>query len=69
MEPFKEWNRELSTRRDPAAHRIPLSVPPAFIDADTKDEYQRVSEDYATAVNDALSTQPTGKLRRRNVSE
>jgi hypothetical protein len=54
MEPFKEWNRELSTRRDPATHRIPLSVPPAFIDADTKDEYQRVSEDYATAVNDAF---------------
>jgi hypothetical protein len=54
MEPFHSWNRELSSRRDPAAHRIPLSVPPAFIDDETKDEYYRVSEEYTNAVNDAF---------------
>ncbi len=54
MEPFQAWNKELSGRRDPAAHRIPLSVPPAFIDDESKDEYQRVSEEYSTAINDAF---------------
>lgn len=54
MEPFQAWNRDLSGRRDPAAHRIPLSVPPAFIDDETKDEYHQVSEEYTNAVNDAF---------------
>lgn len=54
IEPFRAWNSELSGRRDPAAHRIPLSVPPAFIDEETKDEYHRVSEEYSNAVNDAF---------------
>jgi hypothetical protein len=56
MEPFQEWNRELSSRRDPAAHRIPLSVPPAIIDAETKDKYQRVSKEYSNAINDAFES-------------
>jgi hypothetical protein len=54
MNPFQAWNRELSSRRDPAAHRIPLSVPPAFIDDETEDDYLRVSEEYTKAVNDAF---------------
>src|SRR6266446_915961 len=31
LEEFSTWHRELKCRRDPAAHRIPLSVPPAIL--------------------------------------
>jgi hypothetical protein len=35
-EPFLEWDSEIKERRDPVAHRIPLSVPPAILT--TEDE-------------------------------
>jgi hypothetical protein len=53
-EPFQIWNKELSTRRDPSAHRIPLSVVPAIIDAETKPEYERAVHDYNEAISDAF---------------
>jgi hypothetical protein len=55
VEPFRVWNKELAARRDPAAHRIPLSVPPAFIDDKTKEEYRSVSQEYTKAVDDAFA--------------
>ena len=58
---FAEWNRDLSSRRDPAAHRIPLSIPPAIIDAETRVEYERLSAEYSKASNDALKTPGHGK--------
>lgn len=30
----KEWESDLKSRRDPVAHRIPLSVPPAIVTSD-----------------------------------
>ena len=50
-EPFKTdllqhraWNKELKDRRDPVAHRIPLSVPPAIISKSYGDEYHKLNE-------------------------
>ena len=36
-----DWNRELKSRRDPAAHRIPLYLPPSQL---TSDEAQRANQ-------------------------
>lgn len=33
LQPMAGWGRELSTVRDPAAHRIPLYIPPSVVDA------------------------------------
>lgn len=50
---FADWNRELKARRNPAAHRIPLSVPPAFLDAAAQNEYARISAEYTEVSNAA----------------
>jgi hypothetical protein len=48
---FSDWNSELKGRRDPAAHQIPLSVPPALIDEETRPEFERVHAAYVEAFN------------------
>ncbi len=48
-----DWNRELKARRNPAAHRIPLSVPPAFLNAAAQKEYARISAEYTEVSNAA----------------
>jgi hypothetical protein len=35
-----DWNREVKNRRDPVAHRIPLTVPPALLSPDETKEAQ-----------------------------
>ncbi len=37
--PFRDWYSEMKGRRDPAAHRIPLSVPPAALDDEAQVQY------------------------------
>ena len=53
MNGFAEWNKNLKTRRDPAAHRIPLTVPPAVLDEAEQIEYARLSAEHAEASNAA----------------
>jgi hypothetical protein len=43
---FTDWSRELKERRDPSAHRIPLSVPPAILDKAAQEEYARLQVKY-----------------------
>ena len=74
MSALSDWNRELSSRRDPSAHRIPLSIPPAVLDAESsippavldaesREEYTRVSAEYSEAFNAAVaSVSKTGDL-------
>ena len=52
---FAEWNKELKDRRDPAAHRIPLSVPPAVLNEAAQEEYARLSAEYHEASNEAVT--------------
>jgi hypothetical protein len=52
---FTDWNKELKTRRDPAAHRIPLSVPPALLDAASAGEYKAKWSEYVAASNAAVT--------------
>ena len=36
-----EWQKSVKTKRDPVAHRIPLSVPPAVLTPEEEEEYKR----------------------------
>jgi hypothetical protein len=46
---FEGWNKDLKDRRDPAAHRIPLSVPPTILNDEDLAEYQRLYGEYDAA--------------------
>ena len=39
---LKEWSTELSTRRDPAAHQIPLTIPPAFLNPEQAKTVEKI---------------------------
>jgi hypothetical protein len=69
MEPFKGWNRELSSRRDPAAHRIPLSVPPHSLIRTPKTNINEYPKNTQTQSMTLLSTRMIGRLLRRNLNE
>jgi len=60
MNGFDEWNRDLRTRRDPAAHRIPLSVPPALLDVDTLESYKGTQQEWVEASTAALKAANEG---------
>jgi hypothetical protein len=57
---FSDWNKELSSRRDPAAHRIPLSVPPAIIDRETRAEFDRAANAYSASFNEGVEAVSQG---------
>lgn len=42
---FSDWNREIKERRDPVAHRIPLSVPPAILNGEDRSTYAALSDE------------------------
>jgi hypothetical protein len=65
VDAFQEWNSELKERRDPAAHRIPLSVPPAILDALAQQQYAEISAEHAQLLNAtaaAVRANPEGAL-------
>jgi hypothetical protein len=51
---FADWDSELKARRDPIAHRIPLSVPPALLNEDDQSKYVLLNEQYNTALSSYL---------------
>jgi hypothetical protein len=42
LDPFKDWFSDLRSRRDPAAHQIPLYVPPTALDPKNLRRYQQI---------------------------
>jgi hypothetical protein len=42
LDPFLAWFRELRSRRDPAAHQIPLYVPPTALDPENLQRYRQI---------------------------
>lgn len=54
VKPFVDWNADLRALRDPVAHRIPLSVPPALLDDQSVQEYRRIEAEYNAATAEAL---------------
>ncbi|MBZ9998123.1 hypothetical protein [Mesorhizobium sp. BH1-1-4] len=49
LAPFANWNLELKERRDPVAHRIPLSVPPSFLNDTDQAEFSEVNKRFEAA--------------------
>ena len=43
------WFRELSSRRDPSAHRIPLSIPPTSLNQEQLERYNQIDDDISKA--------------------
>ena len=60
LEPFRPWYVDLKGRRDPAAHRIPLSVPPTILDEVTQQEYAEIERQHAAATAKALAATRQG---------
>jgi len=54
LDPYRKWDTEMAQRRDPAAHRIPLSVPPAVFDEASQQEWLDRKADYDAAMERAL---------------
>jgi hypothetical protein len=47
---FGDWESEIKERRDPVAHRIPLSVPPALLNDEDQAKYRALND----SANEAL---------------
>jgi hypothetical protein len=60
---FEGWNKDLKNRRDPAAHRIPLSVPPTILNNEDLAEYQRLYREYDAAHAAAFRAVAAGEDR------
>lgn len=50
LEPYATWFADLRSRRDPAAHRIPLSVPPAILRPDEAKRYREIDTEIGQAI-------------------
>jgi hypothetical protein len=59
-----EWHQELKTRRDPAAHRFPLYVPPCGINSEQQIRYQELCDQFLIARN-GLDFEQCDQLRRQ----
>lgn len=55
IDPYRAWATDVARRRNPAAHRIPLSVPPSILDRTTADEFRRAYQRFQEAQAAAIS--------------
>ncbi|WP_147272242.1 hypothetical protein [Phyllobacterium salinisoli] len=58
LQVFKDWEKVVKTRRNPAAHRMPLYVPPAALSPADVIEFER----YEDLISKALHAQEFEKL-------
>jgi hypothetical protein len=52
IQTHRSWSQEVQSRRDPAAHRIPLTVPPQFVTAPEAAVYEGLYRDYVQTASD-----------------
>ncbi len=48
---YKTWSTELSAKRDPVAHRIPLYVVPSILTHEQHETYQKLEQEYSEALS------------------
>lgn len=63
------WASELAMRRNPAAHRIPLSVPPAILDKQSSEQFRRAYRAFEEAQARALAAVRPGYFPEREFAE
>ena len=44
LEPFKSWNKNFKERRDPAAHRVPLSIIRQILDPASQSQFREIGQ-------------------------
>lgn len=49
IEPFRDWLKEVKEKRDPAAHRMPLYVPPTALTPEDVQRYEEIEQAIMTA--------------------
>ena len=69
LTPYRGWDRELAARRDPAAHRIPLSVPPAVLDEAAQRQYEVLQREHDQALAATLAFLQEGPLTRERAEQ
>lgn len=64
---FIDWESEIKERRDPVAHRIPLSVPPALLNEEDQARYRLLND----RANEAFQTflELAGSLASQEVTD
>lgn len=55
---FDDWEKDIKTRRNPAAHRMPLYVPSAALMPENVDQFERIEAE----ISEALHAQEFDKL-------
>jgi hypothetical protein len=71
LQVMRNWETDLSRLRDPAAHRIPLTIPPAFLNPEELLEFQAIMQARETEQRKALESisadeDPTPHFERVN---
>jgi hypothetical protein len=69
---FREWHRDMKERRDPAAHRIPLSVVPALLGPSEQAKYRELYQQFQGELNSAARSWREGgdpKVRFKRADE
>ena len=51
VEPFRAWAERLKSLRNPVAHGIPLTVPPAVITSEARADHEAATEAHSAAFN------------------
>lgn len=49
LQSYRDWNKEIKERRDPVAHRIPLYVPPSFLNPEERKRYNELFDQHLRA--------------------
>ncbi len=63
----REWNFDLADRRDPSAHRIPLTIPPQVLSPKDSSAYAQLLNEYVRATQDldfAVAEQKLKQIER-----
>jgi hypothetical protein len=63
----QSWDRDVKERRDPAAHRIPLALPPALLNKEETARYRELESEHQIAMQNsefALADQILTRQRR-----
>lgn len=64
IQAHRSWSQELKDRRDPAAHRIPLTVPPRSVTAPEAAVYEELYGDYLQAASDLNLDEAEASVQR-----
>ncbi len=65
---FRNWNKELKDRRDPAAHRLPLFVPQAIQDKETYKKHVEARRAYLEANEILLASLSRGDYNAEQIA-